>query len=239
MAADRRIPVFLLLLIAAAPLRAEVLEGLYVFSEQGSEFSPCGEGRFLHVTGEAELMGQLRSAYKRVTARPHESVYVWLDGKSERAGKEVPVDYDGSFRVKALRLLRRRIPADCILPVDPNADDLDYLFGMIERTPGESGLFESEPLHGRLRALLGNDYSILLDNMNIQGPLSRAGGLVYAEGTGTGSGEAAVLMAAPKLDRLVVILITGGSMKEYAEDDESLPPPPEVRRFLETVLGKF
>jgi len=235
MAADRRISLFLLL-IAATPLRAEVLEGLYVFSEQGNEFSPCSEGRLLHVTGEAELMGQLRSAYERATARPHESVYVWLDGKSEKAGKDLPVDYDGNFQLKAVRLLRRRIPEDCILPVDPNADDLDYLFGMIERTPGESGLFESEPLHGRLVALLGNDYSILLDNMKIQGPLSRAGGLVYAEGTGTGPGEAAVLMAAPKQDRLVVILVTDGSMKQYAEDDESLPPPPGVRRFLELVL---
>ncbi len=236
MAADRRFPLFLLL-IAATSLRAEVLEGLYVFSEQGNEFSPCGEGRLLFVTGEAELMGQLRSAYERVTARPHESVYVWLDGKSERVGKDVPVDYDGSFRLKALRLLRRRIPEDCILPADPNADDLDYLFGMIERTPGESGLFESEPLHGRLVALLGENYQRMLDNMSIQGPLSQTGELLYAEGTGDAPGEAAVIMAAPRLDRLTVILITDGSMKQYAEGGDSLPPPPQVRRFLETVLN--
>ena len=52
----------------------------------------------------------------------------------------MPTDYDGSFRVEELRLLRRRIPEDCILEADPGADDLEYLFGMVERTPRESGL---------------------------------------------------------------------------------------------------
>lgn len=226
---------FFLLLIAASTARADVLEGLYVFSEQGSQFSPCNQGRLLYVTGDGVVLEQLRSAYERVTTAPYESVYVWLQGKREIT-QDRRTDFDGSFRVEELRLLRRRIPEDCVLEADPGADDLEYLFGMVERTPRESGLFESEPLHGRLRALLGDAYPTLLDNMSIQGPLSRAGGLVYAEGTGAAPGQAAVLMAAPKLDRLVVILVTSGLMEQYAEDDDSLPPPPEVRRFLEGVL---
>lgn len=236
MTANRRIPLFLLL-IAASSARADVLEGLYVFSELGNEFSPCNEGRLLYVTGDGAVLEQLRSAYERVTTVPYESVYVWLKGKGEKtAGADLSADYDGSFRVEELRLLRRRIPEDCILEADPGADDLHYLFGMVERTPSESGLFESEPLHGRLRTLLGDAYATLLNNMSIQGPLSRAGGLVYVEGTGAAPGQAAVLMVAPGLDRLVVILVNGGSVKQYAEDGESLPPPPVVRRFLETIL---
>ena len=237
MTADRRILLFLLLIVASSA-SSEVLEGLYVSSPQDSEFSPCNQGRLLYVTGDAAILEQLRSAYERVTSAPYESVYVWLKGKRQKATDgDIPTDYDGSFRVEELRLLRRRIPEDCILEADPGADDLEYLFGMVERTPRESGLFESEPLHGRLRELLGDAYPTLLDNMHIQGPLSRAGGLVYAEGTGAAPGQAAVLMVAPKLDRLVVILVTGGSMKQYAEDNESLPPPPAVREFLENVLG--
>jgi hypothetical protein len=238
MAANRRIP-FLLLLIATSVARAEVLEGLFVHSEQGSEFGPCNTGQLLYVTGDEAVLAQLRDSYLRVAVVPHESVYVWLDGKREHAGREVSTDFDASFKVKAVRLLRRRIPEDCILPVDPNADDLDYLYGMIERTPGESGLFGSEPLHGRLLVLLGDQYQVLLDNMSVQGPLVRVGGLLYAEGTGTEPGEAAVFLAAPRLDRLTVILITGGSMEQFAGGDEPIPPPPEVRRFLETVLGEL
>lgn len=237
--ATGRFPIFLSLLILNGGLFAETLEGFYTSGHAVDEFAPCGERQIFRITADAELLEALRESYARLSTVAYEPVYVWLEGDRKRPSSDASgADHDAGFQLREVRLMRRRGPDDCIVPADPGGDDLEYLYSLIERTPRETALFDSQPLRARLESLLRDRMQTFLENMAVQGPLLRAGNMVYVEGTGRKAGDAAVLLVAPGADRLVAILVAEGHAQEFAENDKTIPFPPEVREFLEGVMAQ-
>lgn len=100
----------------------------------------------------------------------------------------------------------------------------------VGKYPRDVGLFESEPLHGRLVALLAERYPELLANMGTQGPIAAAGQVLYVLGNKphAGGDSQAVLLVDVDRDLIHVHLLEEQEMAELRERDEEIPWPDDV-----------
>lgn len=103
------------------------------------------------------------------------------------------------------------------------------------RYPGEIDLFGSGEVASALRALLGAKLSVVERNMNVAGPLKRAGSLYYVSGNALhrgGMDQAYLIMDAAR--RAVEAgLWENGKLTVYRSSERRLPPPAEIARLLD------
>jgi hypothetical protein len=109
-------------------------------------------------------------------------------------------------------------------------DGLAGLRALVGKYPGDVGLFDREPLHGRLVTLLGDRYGAFLANMGTQGPISIEGDVLYVVGNKphAGGDSAAILLVDLGRDLVHVRILDETEMAELRERDVEIPLPPEV-----------
>lgn len=96
---------------------------------------------------------------------------------------------------------------------------LAHLRSLVGKYPAEVRLWETSPLHERLTALLGDRFSDFVDNMQVAGPLTTEGDIIYVTGNKPHSGgaEAAAFWVEMASGRLHVWLMVNGQAHSYAE----------------------
>jgi len=116
----------------------------------------------------------------------------------------------------------------------PKSAGLEYLQGFVGKHPADLKLWDTEPLHVRLRTLLGPRYPSFVTNMRVNGPLARYGDVVWTSGNKPhdGTRNAALFLADTKSDVIEVYLLSQGALSEHAEKG----PPVRLEGGAKTVF---
>jgi len=126
---------------------------------------------------------------------------------------------------------REAAPAPAPAQVESN---LAYLRAQVGKYPRDIQLFETEPLHGRLVALVGDRYPAMVENFGTQGPLSADGPVLYAIGARphAAGDEQAILLVDLDRDLVNVKLMDTAEMQEFRERSEAVELPGEVQTTI-------
>jgi pyruvate/2-oxoglutarate dehydrogenase complex dihydrolipoamide acyltransferase (E2) component len=116
----------------------------------------------------------------------------------------------------------------------PAKQDLSALRALVGKYPRDVGLFDTEPLHGRLVALLGDRYPVFLANMGTQGPISADDTVLYVIGNKphAGGDSQAILLIDLAQDLVHVHLLEEREMAELRERDADIAWPPDVQTTI-------
>jgi len=111
---------------------------------------------------------------------------------------------------------------------------LAYLREQVGKYPRDIQLFDTEPLHARLVALLADQYPILVESFGTQGPLSADGAVLYTIGNkphAAGDDQAILLI---DVDRNVinVKLMNAEEMRDFRERNEAVEVPGDVQTTI-------
>jgi hypothetical protein len=119
-------------------------------------------------------------------------------------------------------------------PAAAAKQDLSSLKALVGKYPRDVGLFDTEPLHGRLVALLGDRYPTFLANMGTQGPISLDDTVVYVIGNKphAGGDSQAILLIDLAQDLVHVHLLEEREMAELRERDADIAWPPDVQTTI-------
>lgn len=103
---------------------------------------------------------------------------------------------------------------------------------------GGADFLRAGPLAERLRGLLGQaNYNLLLDNLQVSGPLRQDGSMLYITGNRSqeGGAEAAAVVVHAATDTVRVWLLTDG--EEWDVQDQGTPKtlPPDVAKMMENA----
>jgi hypothetical protein len=109
-----------------------------------------------------------------------------------------------------------------------------YRRAQVGKYPRDIQLFETEPLHGRLVALVGDRYPAMVENFGTQGPLSADGPVLYAIGARphAAGDEQAILLVDLDRDVVNVKLMDTAEMQEFRERNEAVELPGEVQTTI-------
>lgn len=119
-------------------------------------------------------------------------------------------------------------------------DPLDELERYAGGYAHESGLWRSEPLASRLKALLGAKLAPFEENLRVASALSKEGGVYYLVGNKPhqGGNDFAVFVADPDSDTINVVLYEGGHRTDFREGDRELPLPKEAEAMLKSAEAR-
>lgn len=137
------------------------------------------------------------------------------------------------------RGMDRPSPSTHTTPSATAPPPLAYLADWVGRPVGAGDVLASEPLHGRLVALLGDDYEVFRGNLVERGPLAAEGDLLYLMGS-CGAGApvrgAAVLVVDPEADRLLLKLRTARDTVVRSWAEGQIPALPAA---ITTALAEW
>ncbi len=124
--------------------------------------------------------------------------------------------------------------APAAAPAPAPSRDLSALRALVGKYPRDVGLFDTEPLHGRLVALLGDRYPTFLANMGTQGPISIDDTVLYVIGNKphAGGDSQAILLIDLAQDLVHVHLLEEREMAELRERDADIAWPPDVQTTI-------
>jgi len=124
--------------------------------------------------------------------------------------------------------------APAAAPPGAAKQDLSSLKSLVGKYPRDVGLFDTEPLHGRLVALLGDRYATFLANMGTQGPISLDDTVLYVIGNKphAGGDSQAILLIDLAQDLVHVHLLEQREMAELRERDADIAWPPDVQTTI-------
>lgn len=85
--------------------------GVYSFDSQVKSFKDCDNGREFWVT---DSLKQLEAKYAQLNSeKPYEPVYVEVEGRKIKSGKEgLGAEYDSTLVVKSVMRITKAIPQD-------------------------------------------------------------------------------------------------------------------------------
>ncbi len=112
--------------------------------------------------------------------------------------------------------------------------ELASLRAQVGKYPRDIQLFDTEPLHSRLVALLTDQYAILVENFGTQGPLSADGPVLYAIGNKphAAGDEQAILLIDVDRNVINVKLMSAAEMRDFRERNEAVEVPAEVQTTI-------
>jgi hypothetical protein len=107
---------------------------------------------------------------------------------------------------------------------------LDELNRFAGAYPHTVHLWKEPVIQKRLEALLGTKLTAFLDNMQVQSPLMKDGGVFYVMGNKTHQGglDNAFFLADPASDTIVVTLFVKGVRQEFKEGGRDVALPAEI-----------
>jgi protein-S-isoprenylcysteine O-methyltransferase Ste14 len=119
-------------------------------------------------------------------------------------------------------------------PAPQAGPKLAYLREQVGKYPRDIQLFDTEPLHARLVALLADQYPILVESFGTQGPLSADGPVLYAIGNKphAAGDDQAILLIDVDRDVLNVKLMNAEEMRDFRERSESVEVPGDVQTTI-------
>ena len=125
-------------------------------------------------------------------------------------------------------------PAQSAAPPAEAGPKLAYLRAQVGKYPRDVALFETEPLHARLVALLAEQYPMLVESFGTQGPLSLDGPTLYAIGNKphAAGDEQAVLLIDIDRDLINVKLMNTEELRDFRERNEVVELPGEVQTTI-------
>jgi hypothetical protein len=126
---------------------------------------------------------------------------------------------------------------EVVLPPAGYPSPLAPLRELVGQYPRDIGLWDREPLAGRLRVLLGERFAAFVENTEVQSPLLEEDGILYVTGNKQHSGgtDAAALVADLRRDAVWVWLLTGGESEAFLDRDVEVELPVDVRIVLENA----
>jgi uncharacterized membrane protein len=106
-------------------------------------------------------------------------------------------------------------------------DELNRYSGAYPRTVR---LWSDPAIQKRLEALLGTSMRAFVENMQVQSPLMKDGGVFYATGNKAHRGglDGAIFLADPASDTIAVILFANGLRRDFKEGGRDVALPAEV-----------
>ncbi|KRF00362.1 hypothetical protein ASG87_13600 [Frateuria sp. Soil773] len=115
----------------------------------------------------------------------------------------------------------------------PAPADWSSLETLVGRYPADVDLYGRGPLVAPLQRLLGERFARFKANMQVSGPLSRAGDLLYVTGNKPHEGgeEAGYLLVDPAARQIEVGLWEGGKLGVYRSGAD-LADPPDVQAMI-------
>ncbi len=107
----------------------------------------------------------------------------------------------------------------------------------VGKYPRDIGLFETSPITGDLKALLGDEFDIFKTNMEVQGTLSEEGGVLWTSGNKPheGGSDAAYLLIDPAAEQLEVGLWHDGDFHTYTSPGAAIPKPTDVQTMIDNA----
>jgi hypothetical protein len=128
-------------------------------------------------------------------------------------------------------------PSPQAAPSPPAAkpeSQLAALRAHVGKYPRDVALFDTEPLHARLVALLGPQYPVFVESFGTQGPLSADGPVLYAIGNKphAAGDEQAILLVDVERDLVNVKLMNAEDLLDFREREEAVELPPDVQTTL-------
>jgi len=125
-------------------------------------------------------------------------------------------------------------PAEAAVPSAEAGPKLAYLRAQVGKYPRDVALFETEPLHARLVALLAEQYPMLVESFGTQGPLSIDGPTLYAIGNKphAAGDEQAILLVDIDRDLISVKLMNAEEMRDFRERNDAIELPSEVQNTI-------
>jgi protein-S-isoprenylcysteine O-methyltransferase Ste14 len=126
-------------------------------------------------------------------------------------------------------------PAEAAVPSAEAGPKLAYLRALVGKYPRDVALFETEPLHARLVALLAEQYSVMVESFGTQGPLSIEGPTLYAIGNKphAAGDEQAILLVDIDRDLINVKLMNAEEMRDFRErNNDAVELPGEVQNTI-------
>ena len=107
----------------------------------------------------------------------------------------------------------------------------------IGKYPRDISLFERSPVGDDLKALLGDDFDTFKTNMEVQGSLTAADGVLWVSGNKPhqGGDEAAYLLIDPAAEQLEVGLWHDGSFRTFTTSGASIDKPADVRTMIDNA----
>jgi hypothetical protein len=121
-------------------------------------------------------------------------------------------------------------------PADETAavTELSYLDDHVGKYPADVELWTTEPLASRLRALLGDQYDLFVENMAVVGPIAKEEGMIYVMGNKEHRGgiDSAVLVVDEANDNIKVWLLNDGNTQEFVEKDMFVKLPSEAVAYI-------
>lgn len=115
---------------------------------------------------------------------------------------------------------------------------LAHLRSLVGKYPAEVRLWETSPLHERLTALLGDRFPDFVENMQVAGPVTAEGDIIYVTGNKPHSGgaEAAAFWVEMASGRINVWLMVNEQAHSYAEAGIAGKRPAAVETLISELL---
>ncbi|MCX5740510.1 MAG: isoprenylcysteine carboxylmethyltransferase family protein [Proteobacteria bacterium] len=119
-------------------------------------------------------------------------------------------------------------------PTKQTGSNFAYLREQVGKYPRDIQLFDTEPLHARLVALLTDQYPMLVESFGTQGPLSADGPVLYTIGNKphAAGDDQAILLIDVDRDVINVKLMNAEEMRDFRERNESVEVPGDVQTTI-------
>jgi hypothetical protein len=103
---------------ACASEGSSQLRGKYYWGNEVETFHPCGSEKSFWVVGDKSLLQPLHdkaTELSQAKGQPYQPIYIEASGRSEgKANDGFAADYDGVYRLTAVKTVGDSAPSDCI-----------------------------------------------------------------------------------------------------------------------------
>lgn len=118
--------------------------------------------------------------------------------------------------------------------VTPASGEWTELEAKIGETPSQSGLFDNSVITPALKTLLGDKFETFKTNMEVQGPLTQDGKLLWTSGNKqhAGGSDMAYLIIDPATKALEVGIWETGKLTTYQTEGANLAKPADIQTMI-------
>lgn len=119
------------------------------------------------------------------------------------------------------------------------AADLAFLRGFLDKYPNDVELWSNPALDVRLKNLLGNNYTVFIDNMKVNSPLGEYTDVIWTSGNRSQDGgfNAALFLADIKNNQIEIYLLKNSELIHFGESGKALMLEGDAQVVLDNFLA--
>lgn len=116
--------------------------------------------------------------------------------------------------------------------------DLAFLRGFLDKYPNDVELWSNPELDVRLKNLLGNNYTVFIDNMKVNSPLGEYTDVIWTSGNRSQDGgfNAALFLADIKNNQIEIYLLKDSELMHFGESSKALMLEGDAQVVLDNFL---